>query len=168
MLPTDSKARKALPMYSGVRKYFPLALAALAEHSREGNEQHNPGQPLHWAREKSTDHCDCIDRHLTDYAMGDKKAMRAIAWRAMAQLQLDEEERITAELQTAERLRNGTGTIKPESMATKSCSDLPQSDPGDEDPPYDASKRWTCPICLSSFSKSDDLRSHRRAYGHYV
>ena len=91
-LPADARKRKAIPMYSGLLKYFPRALAAVAKHSHESNEQHNPGEPLHWAREKSSDHCDCIARHLTDYAAGDKTAMKAIAWRALAQLELDEEE----------------------------------------------------------------------------
>src|SRR5688572_8546255 len=68
MLTTDSKARKDTPIYSGVRRYFPLALAAISRVSKKGNDKHNPGQPLHWAREKSGDHLDCVDRHLTDNA----------------------------------------------------------------------------------------------------
>lgn len=96
-LPTDSQARKDIPMYSGLRAYFPLALAAIAKHSKDSNDKHNPGEPLHWSREKSSDHLDCIDRHLTDHALavarGDKQAalaeLRAIAWRALAQLELE-------------------------------------------------------------------------------
>lgn len=42
---------------------FAASLAAVAQVSWYGNEKHNPGQPLHHARGKSTDHADCILRH---------------------------------------------------------------------------------------------------------
>lgn len=42
------------------------AFAAIAQVSWHGNNKHNPGQPLHHAREKSTDHEDCIVRHTVD------------------------------------------------------------------------------------------------------
>ena len=94
MLPTDAKARKALPIYSGVIRYFPHALAAVAELSKIGNDQHNPGQPLHWAKEKSTDELDALARHLTDLAIDadhrDPDGVRAavkLAWRALANLE---------------------------------------------------------------------------------
>jgi hypothetical protein len=67
-LPTDSATRKEYPLYSGVLKYFPAALAGVARHSKLGNDKHNPGEPLHHARSKSGDHADCIMRHLTDLA----------------------------------------------------------------------------------------------------
>jgi hypothetical protein len=67
-LPTDSAARKGVPLYSGVLKYAPAALAGIAKISKSGNEKHNPGQPLHHARGKSSDHGDCILRHATDVA----------------------------------------------------------------------------------------------------
>jgi hypothetical protein len=53
-------------MYSGCLMYFPAALAGVAQHSKKGNDKHNPGEPLHHARGKSMDHEDCIIRHLTD------------------------------------------------------------------------------------------------------
>lgn len=65
-LPTDSAERKEYPLYSGVLRYFPAALAGVALVSKRGNDKHNPGEPLHHARGKSTDHGDCILRHLTD------------------------------------------------------------------------------------------------------
>lgn len=90
-LPTDRKARKDTPIYSGVLAYFPDAIADVARLSRIGNEQHNPGEPLHWARDKSTDQADCIIRHQmengtldTDGVLHDAK----VAWRALAQHQL--------------------------------------------------------------------------------
>lgn len=67
-LPTDSKERKEYPLYEGLLKYFPAALAGVAKHSKAGNDKHNPGEPLHHARGKSTDHEDCILRHLMDLA----------------------------------------------------------------------------------------------------
>ena len=65
-LPTDSAERKQYPMMSGLLNYFPAALAGIARVSKQGNDKHNPGQPLHHARGKSSDHGDCIVRHLTD------------------------------------------------------------------------------------------------------
>lgn len=100
-LPTDAQARKNAPMARGLLDYFPLACAAVAELSRVGNEQHNPGQPMHWGREKSTDHADCIVRHLIDRGSFDIDGTRhsaKVAWRALAQLQL--------ELEDAARLDN--------------------------------------------------------------
>lgn len=65
-LPTDSKTRKEFPLLSGCIKYFPAALAGVANLSKIGNDKHNPGEALHHARGKSTDHGDCIVRHLMD------------------------------------------------------------------------------------------------------
>jgi hypothetical protein len=65
-LPTDSVERKNYPMLRGCVNYFPAALAGVAKISKLGNDKHNPGQPLHHARDKSTDHADCIIRHLID------------------------------------------------------------------------------------------------------
>lgn len=71
-LPTDSAARKDIPIYSGVVAYFPAALAGMARISKQGNDKHNAGQPLHHTRGKSADHADCIMRHLID--LGDRLA----------------------------------------------------------------------------------------------
>lgn len=103
-MPTDAKARKALPITTGVIDYFPLALAAIAEVSRKGNDQHNPGQPLHWAKEKSTDHADCIARHLIDRGKLDEDGGRhsaKLAWRALALLETELEAQATAGSPTA-------------------------------------------------------------------
>ena len=67
-LPVDSATRKEYPLYAGVLRYFPAALAGVAKVSKTGNNKHNPGEELHHAREKSKDHGDCILRHLTDSA----------------------------------------------------------------------------------------------------
>lgn len=78
--PTDSDQRKATPVVTGVLDYFPLAIAELARVSKAGNDQHNPGQPLHWAREKSTDHADCIGRHLIDRGTVDADGLHRDHW----------------------------------------------------------------------------------------
>lgn len=91
-LPTDAKARKDVPMARGLLDYFPKALAAVAELSRIGNEQHNPGQPMHWDKTKSTDHADCIVRHLVDRGTIDTDNVRhatKVAWRALALLETE-------------------------------------------------------------------------------
>ncbi len=95
MLPTDVKARKDIPLYSGLIKYFPDALAAVAEVSRVGNEQHNPGSELHWDRSKSTDELDSLMRHLFEVGGQDHDGQRhsaKIAWRALANLQKEIEQ----------------------------------------------------------------------------
>ena len=90
MLTTDAKERKSLPLATGVLDYFPLALCAVAEVSRIGNEQHNPGQPLHWNRSKSQDEADSLLRHLIERGAIDTDGLRhsaKVAWRALALLQ---------------------------------------------------------------------------------
>lgn len=92
LLPADPAARKDLPITTGVLDYFPLAIAEVARVSKAGNDQHNPGQPLHWAKGKSMDHADCIPRHLIDRGALDSDGMRhtaKLAWRALALLQTE-------------------------------------------------------------------------------
>lgn len=84
-------------MASGCLAYFPAALAGVAKVSYEGNRKHNGDAPLNHARGKSSDHADCIIRHLTDVL--DLKALvergaapnadilteaSQLAWRALA------------------------------------------------------------------------------------
>ena len=96
VMPVDSAARKNVPITSGVFDYFPAALAEIARVSKAGNDKHNPGEPLHWARGKSTDQADAIGRHLIDRGGIDPDTgMRhsaELAWRALAMLQLELEE----------------------------------------------------------------------------
>ena len=95
LLTDDKKARKEMPVARGVIDYFPRAMAAVANVSYVGNEQHNPGQPMHWARGKSTDHADCIVRHLIERGAVDNDGLRhsaKLAWRALALLELELEQ----------------------------------------------------------------------------
>lgn len=90
MLPNDAQARKNVPIYSGVLMYFPDAIAEVAILSRIGNEQHNPGKPLHWDRSKSGDELDALTRHLMEAGTLDTDGVRhsaKVAWRALANLQ---------------------------------------------------------------------------------
>ena len=88
-----AQKRKATPIYSGVVKYFPLALAEIAVCSQAGNDQHNPNTSLHWDRAKSGDELDALLRHLTDHASGEifddggVRHLTKVAWRALAALQ---------------------------------------------------------------------------------
>ena len=98
-LPTDRSARKATPIVTGCLDYFPDAIAAVAELSHYANEIHNPGEPLHWSKDKSNDHADCIGRHLLERGTFDTtsypKPIRhstMLAWRALANLQIEIEE----------------------------------------------------------------------------
>lgn len=90
-LPTSSAGRKAVPLARGVLDYFPAALVAVAALSKAGNDKHNPGQELHHARGKSTDHADCIMRHLMERGTVDPEDGILhdvkVAWRALAMLQ---------------------------------------------------------------------------------
>ena len=99
----DPARRKAYPITRGVLDYFPDAVAEVAHVSLVGNEQHNPGQPLHWAKEKSTDEADALVRHLLERGKFDSDGLRhtaKVAWRALALLQRELE---AANVSTANR-----------------------------------------------------------------
>jgi dATP/dGTP diphosphohydrolase len=109
------EARKALPIATGVLDYFPDALLAVAEVSRVGNEQHHPGEPLHWDKSKSTDEADALMRHLLDRGTTDTDGLRhsaKVAWRALALLQreLDKE----AILERASLRAGGEDAVTPD------------------------------------------------------
>ncbi len=142
-LPTDSKMRKETPIYSGVLKYFPRAAAYVARISVLGNEKHNPGEPLHWAKGKSMDHPDCIARHVIesgefdpdDGALHDGK----LAWRAWANLETVLEEREAAGLpiwdeEVIARNRAVQAAKLAEREAATMVRAVPMFDPGE--PPH--------------------------------
>ncbi len=94
-LPTDPKARKQVPIATGVLDYFPRALAEVARVSFTGNAQHNPGTALHWDRSKSTDEADALIRHFLERGKIDTDGMRhtaKVAWRALAMLEKELEQ----------------------------------------------------------------------------
>ena len=90
---------KKYPVVTGVLDYFPLAIREVARLSKLGSEKHNPGEPMHWAREKSDDHPNSLGRHLmlrgtVDKEDGVRHSVK-VAWRAlaMAEMELEEAER---------------------------------------------------------------------------
>lgn len=94
-LPHTRQARKETPVFSGLFVYFPDALAEVAKVSFIGNDQHQPGTPVHWDRNKSQDEMDAGARHDLDYAKGvikDNAGQYTLAqavWRRLARLQKD-------------------------------------------------------------------------------
>lgn len=94
-LPEEPAARKTYPIASGVLDYFPDAIVAISNLSYKGNEQHNPGKPLHWDRSKSTDHADTAMRHFMQRGTLDTDGVRhtaKAAWRILAALQTEIEQ----------------------------------------------------------------------------
>ena len=86
-----SAQRKEYPITTGCLDYFRDALLLVSHVSYKGNQKHNAGQALHWARAKSADEEDAIGRHLVNrYEMDpeiDLEEAAQLAWRALAFLQ---------------------------------------------------------------------------------
>ena len=121
-LPDGSQERKDLPITSGVLDYFPNAIVAVAAVSKFGNDKHNPGEPLHWSREKSNDHADCVVRHVMDRGGVDGNGVRhsaQAAWRALAML----EEELIADGATPGRGTSNAAEPEPEVLYTASRSE---------------------------------------------
>jgi hypothetical protein len=95
-IPGDSLQRKKTPLYSGCINLFPLALAAVSRVMQYGADKHNGGD-IGWNRLLSSDHKDCIARHLTDAGTIDPEsgelADAHLAVRALMNLQIEEEKR---------------------------------------------------------------------------
>jgi hypothetical protein len=94
----DSAVRKLMPVATGCMNYFPDALLLVSWVSRNGNEKHNPGQPLHWDKSKSQDEKDAEARHMLDAfrnlppdpglePLGHLGHLASKAWRALGDLQ---------------------------------------------------------------------------------
>ena len=86
-----SAQRKEYPITTGCLDYFRDALLLVSHVSYKGNQKHNKGEPLHWARSKSADEEDAIGRHLvnryeTDPEIDLEEAAQ-LAWRTLAFLQ---------------------------------------------------------------------------------
>ena len=68
----------------------------VAKVSHAGNQKHNPGEQLHWARGKSMDQANAVARHLMERGGHDPdtglRQSAHMAWRALAVLQLELEE----------------------------------------------------------------------------
>jgi hypothetical protein len=105
MIPEIQENRESKPLYDYMFGYFPDAFLAEVAVSWEGNKQHNPGQPMHWARGKSTDHPNKAFRHIWDHATGTKRDtdgtwhLAKAIWRLKAWLQeeIEKEKKIQNE-----------------------------------------------------------------------
>jgi hypothetical protein len=106
-LPTEYAARKAIPIFTFLTKYFPDAVLAMVDVSVKGNKQHNPElkpADIKWSREKSTDQLNTAMRHLWDHGTGTPKDtdgayhLAKAAWRILAELQLTIESETTKEI----------------------------------------------------------------------
>lgn len=76
---------------------FPLALEAVARQTVAGQSKYGDGGELSWDRDKSPNHLDSLMRHMLlcgqiDHESGELHDT-ALAWRALAHLQLAEEKR---------------------------------------------------------------------------
>ena len=81
-LPSDAQERKAIPVYTGIIKYFPDAIVEISKVSLKGGIQHGlTPETLHWDRSKSGDELDAMMRHLID------EDWAQVAWRALENLQ---------------------------------------------------------------------------------
>ena len=124
--PTDDKARKRAQAWTYLTEYFPDSFLAELEVAIAGNEQHNPGEPLHWAREKSTDQMNTAFRHMWDHEMGTtrdvdgKYHLAKAIWRLKAELQLT----IEAERQSMEHDSPGWQNQTEDEGFTGSRSDI--------------------------------------------
>ena len=86
------KQRKETPIFSGVLMYFPDAIKEVAQCSFIANEQHNAGEPMHWAKHKSPNHAESLMRHLMEVGTVDTDGIRhatKVAWRSLALLQIE-------------------------------------------------------------------------------
>jgi hypothetical protein len=82
--------RKDFPLYRGLVVYFPNALAAVAHLSNAASTQHGH-EVIHWDKTKSTDHLDCMLRHLLESGTTDDDGILhdvKVAWRALAHLEI--------------------------------------------------------------------------------
>ena len=131
-LPTTDKDRKQdWPLWTFMFEYFPKAWLEVVRVAVEGNKQHNPGQPLHWARGKSTDQLNTAFRHLFDYGTGVKQDTDGVhhlakaIWRLMAQLQLDVEAKEEVEAcNTGAPVEQAPGPYTAEQWRSCACKKL--------------------------------------------
>lgn len=144
-LPDDAEARNGIPLADGLLYYFPNALAEVAKVSKAGNDQHNPGEPMHWSRGKSTDHANKIMRHLVDAGKRDGKGIRHsayMAWRALALLQEECERDDGAPLP-----RNARPAITPAKALDMVCMDPPPLACAHERRMWMTGTGWRCVLC---------------------
>jgi len=88
IFPEGASERHEYPVFTGLLAYFPRACAAVANVSFIGNEQHQPGEPMHWAKEKSIGTGDQVVRHTMQGVLeGSAYHLAQAAWRALELLE---------------------------------------------------------------------------------
>lgn len=171
-LPIDAKERKTFPVASGFMDYFPDAIVAIANLSHRGNEQHNPGKPLHWDRSKSTDEADTMLRHFLQRGTVDTDGIRhtvKLAWRALALLQkeIEAEGKEERDCEAIERW-NAQARIQPTiQLPPTSGPSVPQAD-GDDGAEerrkrflanWESKEGCTCSVCCEAREYQQSLIS---------
>lgn len=84
LFPEDAELRKTFPVGTLIRDYFPHAIAALAKHSYEAQQQHGEpenGAPMQWLKDKSIGDGNQMIRHFME---GD---FTSTAWRSLELLE---------------------------------------------------------------------------------
>lgn len=69
IFPTDDKARKMLPVFSMITRYFPKAMREITRVCVANNVRYNPERDptdINWARGKSPDHLGSAFRHMLE------------------------------------------------------------------------------------------------------
>jgi hypothetical protein len=110
LFPSDDKARKALPIFKLITRYFPKALREVTKVSVANNVRYNPGSDpfdISWARGKSGDQLGSALRHMLEYEVDGKVfdelppelaavvhfdrlyILAQLAWRALAACELE-------------------------------------------------------------------------------
>jgi hypothetical protein len=154
MLPSDYDARKAIPVFDGFLMYFPDAAAAVARVSQIGNDQHNPGEPLHWARGKSMDQFNTAVRHLMDHGAGSRydndggRHLAKAAWRVLAALQLDIEKEQACLAATTSSTKKPTKSSPRSSKSGKSATKRATSSKRRAKSTKATASTWTTPTRL--------------------
>lgn len=69
IFPSDDKARKMLPVFSMITRYFPKAMREITKVCVANNVRYNPGRDpadINWARGKSPDQLGSAFRHMLE------------------------------------------------------------------------------------------------------
>ena len=72
LFPSDDKARKMLPIFRMVTRYFPKAFREITKVCVANNVRYNPDRDpadINWARGKSTDQLGSAFRHMLEYTV---------------------------------------------------------------------------------------------------
>jgi hypothetical protein len=100
LFPDNDQARKLLPIFKLVTRYFPKALREVTKVSVANNVRYNPEKDpadINWARGKSTDQLGSAFRHMLEAAVDGKVfetgtdiyVLAEAAWRILAALELE-------------------------------------------------------------------------------